>query len=92
MFQFHKFFFDFRDFYYASITTLKRLGVKSVLNTLEDFTTDHFEDALSEIFSMINSEYIEEDEMYNLLIQGASMLTSKLLDEIKNFKVYWKNC
>lgn len=79
----NKFFFDFRDFYYASITTLKRLGVKSVLNTLEDFTTDHFEDALSEIFSMINSEYIEEDEMYNLLIQGASMLTSKLLDELK---------
>ena len=78
-----KILFDFREFYYASITTLKRIGVTGVLDTLHDFTTDHFEDALGEIFTMINSEYIEEDEMYNLLIEGASMLTNKLIEEIK---------
>ena len=55
----------------------------TLLNTLEDLTTDYFEEALEEIFTLANNEYLNEEEMYNILIEGVSIFTAKLISEIQ---------
>ena len=78
-----KCYFDFREFYYAAFTTLKHLNIDATLDTLEDYTTNYFEEALEEIFTLATSEYLDEDEMYNILVEGVSIFTAKLFTEMQ---------
>lgn len=72
--------FDNRIFYVASYTTLKKLGVKPILNTTDDFATERFEDTISEISLMASQENINLDELFNLIIEGVTLTTAKLTD------------